>query len=145
VIDFVPGKQAWFEENEPREGASTEETWLGDAVNSDVPTCSPDDRVGEVRKRLESTDWKFCPVVNRENILLGVLSASVLAGNPDARAGDVMKSAMTYRPNLTLEQLLDDLRKRDFQGEALVTTLEGRLLGTISRADLETTIAHEQG
>ena len=144
MIDYVPGKQAWFEENQPREGTSKEETWLGDVANNGLPTCTPDERVGDVRKRLEATDSKFCPVVNQNHILLGVLSASVLAGNPESRAGDVMKSAMTYRPNLTLEQLLDDLRRRDFDGQALVTTLGGRLVGAISRADLEATLAHEQ-
>jgi CBS domain-containing protein len=113
-------------------------------VASETPTCSAEDRVGDVQKRIAETDFKFCPVVNEEGILLGVLSQSVLAANPEARAGDVMRSAQTYRPNLTLEQLLDDLRKSNFQGRALVTTAEGRLLGAISRADLEATLVHEQ-
>ena len=110
----------------------------------EIQTCSPEDRVGDVQKRIAETDYGFCPVVNKEGVLLGVLSASVLAANPEARAGDVMRSAQTYRPNLTLEQLLDDLRKSNFQGRALVTTAEGRLLGAISRDDLEATLAHEQ-
>jgi len=51
VIDYVPGKLAWFEENQPREGKAVEETWIGDVADPEVPTCGLKDRVGDVRGR----------------------------------------------------------------------------------------------
>ena len=48
MIDYVPGKLAWFEENQPREGKSADETWIGDVADADVPTCgsAPDSASG---------------------------------------------------------------------------------------------------
>jgi len=50
----------------------------------------------------------------------------------------------TFRPNVTLEELLKSMREHDIQTNSLVTTGEGRLLGAISRADAEATLAHDQ-
>jgi CBS domain-containing protein len=49
----------------------------------------------------------------------------------------------TFRPNVTLQELLDSMRKHDIQTNSLVTTGDGRLLGIISRADAEATLSHE--
>ncbi len=49
----------------------------------------------------------------------------------------------TFRPNMTLQELLKSMREHDIQTHSLVTTSDGRLLGVISRADAETTMAHE--
>jgi CBS domain-containing protein len=67
--------------------------------------------------------------------------------NPgDRRAEEVMAPGpKTFRPNLRLEDLLESMRQHDIQTNSLVTTGEGRLLGIISRADAEATLAHEQG
>jgi len=43
----------------------------------------------------------------------------------------------------TLEELLKSMRDHDIQTNSLVTTGEGKLLGVISRADAEATLAHE--
>ena len=52
--------------------------------------------------------------------------------------------AKTFRPNVTLQELLKSMRDHEIQTNSLVTTAEGRLLGVISRADAEATLAHEQ-
>jgi len=44
---------------------------------------------------------------------------------------------------VTLEELLKSMRDHDIQTNSLVTTGEGKLLGVISRADAEATLAHE--
>jgi predicted transcriptional regulator len=46
---------------------------------------------------------------------------------------------------VTLQELLKSMRDHEIQTNSLVTTAEGRLLGVISRADAEATLAHEQG
>jgi CBS domain-containing protein len=50
----------------------------------------------------------------------------------------------TFRPNVTLQELLKSMRDNEIQTNSLVTTGGGRLLGVISRADAEATLAHEQ-
>jgi len=142
VIDYVPGKLAWFEENQPREGKSADETWIGDVADADVPTCGLKERVGEVRRR--TADWDTCVVVGPEGVVLGLLRKAELEGDPTATAEQVMRSGpKTFRPNVTLEELLKSMRDHDIQTNSLVTTGEGKLLGVISRADAEATLAHD--
>ena len=142
VIDYVPGKLGWFEENQPREGKATNETWIGDVADADVPTCGLRERLGDVRGR--TADWDTCVVVGPERVVLGLLRKAELEGDPNATAEQVMRSGpKTFRPNVTLEELLKSMRDHDIQTNSLVTTGEGKLLGVISRADAEATLAHE--
>ena len=144
VIDYVPGKSAWYEENQPREGKAVDETWLGDVADASVPTCSLDERIGDLRERVGTDGRETCVVVNDEGIVLGLLRKKALAAQADLRVEDVMQPGpKTFRPNLTLEELLTYMREHDIQTNALVTTHEGRLLGVIVRADAEATLAHE--
>ena len=143
VIDYVPGKLAWFEENQPREGKTAEETWIGDGADAEVPTCGLQDRVGDVRRR--TADWDTCVVVGPERVVLGLLRKAELGGDPKATAEQVMRPGpKTFRPNVTLDELLKSMRDHDIQTNSLVTTGEGKLLGVISRADAEATLAHDQ-
>jgi hypothetical protein len=142
VIDYVPGKLAWYEENQPREGAALDETWIGDIADSEVPTCGLKDRVGDIRGR--TAGWDTCVVLGRERVVLGLLRKAELEGDPNATAERVMRPGpKTFRPNVSLEELLKSMRDHDIQTNSLVTTGEGRLLGAISRADAEATLAHE--
>ena len=143
MIDYVPGKQAWYEENEPREGKAIDEIWIGDVADSEVPTCGLKDRLGDVRSR--TAGWDTCVVVNSERVVLGLLRKKELDADPNATAEQVMRPGpKTFRPNVTLQELLKSMRDHDIQTNSLVTTLEGRLLGVISRADAEATLVHEQ-
>ncbi len=142
MVDYVPGKQAWYEENEPREGTATDEIWVGDVADAEVPTCALGERVGDLVAR--AADWDTCIVVTSERVVLGLLRKKELAADPGVTAEQVMRSGpKTFRPNVTLEELLKSMRDHDIQTNSLVTTLEGRLLGIISRADAEATMAHE--
>jgi len=143
VIDYVPGKVAWFEENLPREGKAADETWIGDVADSEVPTCGLKDRVGDVRGR--TVGWDTCVVVGPGRVVLGLLRTTELEGDPNATVERVMRPGpKTFRPNVTLEELLKSMREHDIQTNSLVTTGEGRLLGVISRADAGATLAHDQ-
>jgi len=142
VIEYMPGKQAWYEENQPREGRAVDEIWIGDVADSEVPTCDPAERIGDVRAR--TAGWDTCVVVNPERVVMGLLRKKELDGDPDSSAEQVMRlGPTTFRPNMTLPDLLQSMRDHDIQTNSLVTTLDGRLLGVISRADAEATLAHE--
>ena len=71
MIEYVPGKQAWYEENQPREGKAVDEIWVGDLAGSDVPTCGLSETIGEVRRR--TAGWDTCVVVDSERVVLGLL------------------------------------------------------------------------
>jgi Mg/Co/Ni transporter MgtE len=144
VFDYVPGKQAWYEENEPREGKATDEIWIGDVADGSVPTCHLNERIGELRDRVRADGRDTCVVINAHGIVLGLLRKKALEASSQATAEEVMDPGpKTFRPNVTLQELLKSMRDHDIQTNSLVTALDGRLLGVISRADAEATIAHE--
>ena len=144
MYDYVPGKQAWYEENGPREGKATDEIWIGDVADDSVPTCTLKERIGELRDRVRADGRDTCVVVDSERVVLGLLRKTALEANPQATAEEVMLSGpKTFRPNVTLPELLKSMRDHNIETNSLVTTGSGRLLGVISRADAEATFAHE--
>ena len=144
VIDYVPGKQGWFDENRPREGQSAEELWIGDVAANHVPTCALKETIGAVRDRLRESGQEACLVVNGQGIVLGMLREQALRGDPEKTAEEVMDPGpKTFRPSVEVEQVLEWMRRHDVRTFAPVTTLEGRLVGAISRADAEATFSHD--
>ncbi len=102
------------------------------------------ERVGDLRERLKGDEREICVVVNDARIVLGVLRKKSLAADASATAEQVMYDGpSTFRPNQTLEEMLKFMREHDLKGHSLITTPEGRLLGIISRNDLEATLAHD--
>src|ERR671919_1965921 len=68
VYDYAASKADWFACGQPREGLSTEVPWVGDLVSDDVPTCSPDERVGDVRERVTASGSDLCVVLDGERM-----------------------------------------------------------------------------
>ena len=144
MFDYVPGKEGWYEDNGPREGQATDEIWIGDVADSTVPTCHLKERVGELRDRVRADGRDTCVAIDPQGIVLGLLRNRALEASPQATAEEVMAPGpKTFRPNVTLQELLKSMRDHDIQTNSLVTAADGRLLGVISRADAEATFAHE--
>jgi CBS domain-containing protein len=140
----VPGKDGWFALNGSREGKASDETWLGDVADGEVPTCRLDERIGDLADRVRADGRDTCVVVNGGGIVLGILRKNALAADPARRAEEVMSPGpKTFRPDVTLEELLKFMREHDIKTNTLVTTSEGRLLGIISRVDAEATLSHD--
>ena len=121
-----------------------DEIWIGDVADRTVPTCRLDETIGEVRRRVQEDGRDTCVVVNDHGIVLGLLRKRGLESPDQTRVEEVMTSGpKTFRPNLTLQDLLSSMREHDVQTNSVVTTGDGRLLGIISRADAEATLSHE--
>src|SRR5438067_11361416 len=106
-IDYVRGKQAWYEGNEPREGKAIDEIWIGDVADAEVPTCGLTERIGSVRARVRAAGSETCVVVNSERVVLGLLRTSELDGDPEAIVEAVMRPVpATFRPSVTHQELL---------------------------------------
>ena len=137
VYDYAASKADWFACGQPREGLSTEVPWVLDLVSDDVPTCSPDDRVGDVRERVTASGSDLCVVLNAERIVVGILRGDALSKEVDARAEELMElGPKTVRPSTVVDELL---RRRSSQGVKswVVTTSRGVLLGLLKRDDAE--------
>jgi rhodanese-related sulfurtransferase/CBS domain-containing protein len=136
VFDYVPGKADWLARGLPREGQKATEKRVGDLVRTDAVTARLDDRVGDIRERVEASPYGFGFVVADRGTLLGRLRRSALEGNPNETAADVMEPGpSTVRADTPPPELASRLDKGGLT-TAVVTTPEGRLMGVVRRADL---------
>jgi CBS domain-containing protein len=136
VYDYVPSKIDWFANGLPREGKAAAVPWAGDLARDDVPTCTPNDRVGDVREHVVATGYDLCLVLNEDRIVLGLLRGDALSKVATARVRDVMElGPKTVRPNHPVEEL----QTRTNQGVKcwIVTTSHGEFRGLLLRTDAE--------
>jgi CBS domain-containing protein len=99
--------------------------------------CALDERVGEVRERIERSAYGFALVVSQGGVLLGRLRCSALDCDPALTVEEVMEPGpSTVRPHKAAGELADRLAERGLNW-AIVTDPEGRLLGVARREDLK--------
>jgi CBS domain-containing protein len=98
----------------PFEGDQGPETRSGHVARPDPPTCDLDDVAGA---------GEFCVVVER-GIVLAVVED-----------GEMRPGPSTFRPSVPREELAAYMDDHDLS-RTLITTLDGRLVGTVSRGDL---------
>jgi CBS domain-containing protein len=99
--------------------------------------CALDERVGEVRERIERSPYGFALVVSQGGVLLGRLRGSALDCDPALTVEEVMElGPSTVRPHRSAGKVAKRLAERGLNW-AIVTDPEGRLLGVARREDLE--------
>jgi CBS domain-containing protein len=70
-VDFpIPGQQKHFEEELKRMVAAT----VGDLMETEVVTCSPDDTLGDVASKMHDSDVTHMPVVDDKGALVGIIA-----------------------------------------------------------------------
>jgi predicted transcriptional regulator len=135
VYDYVAGKLDWLAAGEPVEGTSAGHPRAGDVARRDVPTCGLDERLGEVQARVRAAGWDACVVVNQERVVLGLLRAKELDGDPASRIEAAMRPGpSTFRPHVPIAEMAHHLVDHDVDN-APITTSDGRLVGLLRRAD----------
>lgn len=137
VYDYVTGKADWLAHNLPVEGDKAGTPTAGHLARDEVVTCGLHDRVGAVRDRLDDSPFPFALVISEAGVLLGRLRGSALNCDPGLPAEEVMEPGpSTVRPDRSAGKLAGRLADSNLRW-AIVTTPEGRLLGVVSREDLE--------
>ncbi|HYB28375.1 MAG TPA: CBS domain-containing protein [Solirubrobacteraceae bacterium] len=138
------GKVDWLAHNLPVEGERATPPTAGRLMRDDVVRSGADDHVADVLGLVERSTYPFALVTGRDDQLLGRVRASALRSAPaDTPVGEIMELApSTVRPHRAARAVAQRLADRNLRW-AIVTTPEGRLLGVVSREDLER--AAEQG
>src|SRR5947209_12850395 len=90
VYRYTAGKADWLANGLPIEGEQAGVTTVGQTARRGAPTCRLDERVGDVRPRVEAAGWDMCVVVNERNIVLGRVRREALGGDADAPIEKVM-------------------------------------------------------
>jgi CBS domain-containing protein len=135
VYDYVAGKADWGSAGLPLEGQDPSGNRAGAHARGDVPTCSPDERLQDVRRRVSR--WDTCFVVDERGVVLGRLGRSALRREDDVLAAEAMtEGPSTYRTSARLDRVVERMRQQDLTGVP-ITTSDGRLVGLLLREDAE--------
>jgi predicted transcriptional regulator len=102
----------------------------------DVAKCRLEERIEDVRPRVEDSPYRFALVVAPGGTLLGRIGKAALDSDANVTVDAAMEPGpSTVRADVSLESLRDRLDKRGFK-TAVVTTPDGVLLGVVRRQDL---------
>ena len=102
----------------------------------DVPTCSLEERLGDVAERARAAEWRACVVVNEARVVLGLLREKELGGEPDRRIEEVMRPGpTTFRPHVSVFEMARYMADHDLVS-CPVTTGDGELIGLLRREDV---------
>jgi Mg/Co/Ni transporter MgtE len=137
VYDYAAGKVEWLAHGLRAEGDHADRPTAGSLARQDAATCSIDDPVDEVLRRIEASPYGFALVLGRGGVLIGRARRSAFqAADPGGRTESFMEPGpSTIRPHLTVEELRDRLKRSDVK-TLLVTTSGGALLGVVRRDDV---------
>ncbi len=137
VYDFVDGKIGWLSHGLPTEGRGPHYATAGEAMRTNVPTCRYDQSTGDIRRILEASPERYCPVVNSEGIVLGRVRARELPDDDSLPVVSFMRPGPpTVRPREELRPLVERMHRAGV-GTILVTSTQGKLLGVVHRTDAE--------
>jgi predicted transcriptional regulator len=136
VYDYVAGKLDWLAAGLPTEGELANLPRAGTVARHDVPTCTMDERLGDVRERTRDADWDACVVVNEERVVMGLLRSRELdRGEPDRRIEEAMRPGpSTFRPHVPIDEMASYMIRHDLES-APISSSDGRLVGLLRRQD----------
>ncbi len=133
IYCYKAAKTDWMAAGLPIEGEAAARANAGKLAKTDLPRARIDEAVDEIRKRVSASAWNCAVVVSEGSVVLGFLDAAALGG-VRARAEEIMQAdPLTIRPNLEPGDIREKL---DGAQHALVTDLDGKLIGLVRRADL---------
>ena len=136
MYDFRAGIQDWMGSGLPTAGTNAARPRLVDVVRRNVPTCALGERLGDVRDRVLGEGWDACVVVSDARVVLGLLRAKELRGDPNLPVERAMRPGpSTFRPFVTVEEMRRTMTDRNLASSP-VTTADGRLVGVVLRADV---------
>jgi deazaflavin-dependent oxidoreductase (nitroreductase family) len=90
-----------------------------------------------VSERVQQVGWNACVVVNDERVVMGLLRADQLAGDPMHSVEHAMRPGpSTFRPNVAITEMAEYMARHNLESSP-VTTSDGRLVGLLVRTDAE--------
>jgi CBS domain-containing protein len=117
------------------EGRLAEMPTAGSVARDDGPTASLEEPLGDVRERVQRSDFDTAVVVNAEGIVLGILRPKHLDGPDKLRVEEVMSAGpSTFRPHVLIHEITHYMHEHEVDSVP-VTTGDGRLVGLLLRED----------
>jgi len=131
VYRYQAGRADWFAAGLPREGKEAGTPRVADIAQRDVPTCRLDERVGDVRDRRAADGSEPFVVVDGDRVVLGLVDAEALTGDPTTPIERVMQSdPVSFRPDVRIGETPQYFKQHGVR-HTLVTTSDGVLIGLL--------------
>src|SRR5579863_8746396 len=135
VHEYKAGKLDWLAAGLPTDGENSQRPRASTAARRDVPTCSADERLGDVRARCSAAGWAAAVVVDENQVVHGLLRAKELARGDDLTVAAAMRPGpSTFRPYVPIKEMADYMTEHGLES-APVTTSDGKLVGLLLRSD----------
>ena len=135
MYDYTSGKQDWLAAGLPTEGRVASWPRAGTVATTDAPTCALAERLGDVAERVRAAGWDACVVVNEERVVLGLLRADELRGDPETSVERAMRPGpSTFRPHVPIVEMARYMIEHEL-ASVPITTGEGALIGVLRRDD----------
>lgn len=136
VYDYVAGKLDWMAAGLPTEGTNEGKPRAGALARKDVPTCSVDERLDDVRRRVQAAGWDAVVVVNEERIVFGLLRSKELGRDGEQSISQVMRPGpSTFRPYVLAEEMAKFMVDHKLESSP-ITSSDGRLVGLLLQKDV---------
>ncbi|HEV2218077.1 MAG TPA: CBS domain-containing protein [Candidatus Dormibacteraeota bacterium] len=136
VYDYTAGKLDWMAAGLLTEGTNASLPRAGDLARKDVPTCTPEEKLGAVRDRVHSLGWDAVVVLNAERIVFGLLRARELALDGDQEIARALRPApSTFRPYVLAKEMARRMVEHKLESSP-ITTSDGRLVGLLLQKDV---------
>jgi Mg/Co/Ni transporter MgtE len=104
---------------------------VADVAEREVSTCRLDERVGDVRTRHRPDGADPIVVVDHDHVVLGLVDAEVLGGDPAAPIERTMQpDPVSFRPDVRVGETPQYFKKHGVR-HTLVTTSDGVLVGLL--------------
>ena len=143
VHDYVLGKADWRGAGLPLDGTRLELQVIADAMRPDIPTCDPNETIGEVGKRVKEAGWEDCVVIDCDGLVVGRLRSTSWDLDPNLAANAVMQAGpTTVRPDQPLDRLVKRMDRRPTP-LVVAATAQGGLLGAVIRENAHRVLSGE--
>ena len=144
MFEYIGGRRDWFAAGRGMEGTRARRLQAGAVARRNVPTCRLDDRLSDVRARVQVSGWDVCIVVNEAGVVLGRLGRAAWSSRRRATSVErAMDIPTTYRPDVPLESLIDRGRGHADAG-FLITDSDGVLIGVVDRREARRLVETER-
>ncbi len=143
VYDYTLGIADWKAAGEPIEGPPVDMQVVADATRPDIPTASPQERLGAARDRTETAGWDEALVIDCDGVVVGRLRGDIWDRDSNLQVVEVMEPGpTTVRPNGALAPLVKRMEERGTR-LVTVTTPQGVLIGVVILQDAQRIVTGE--
>lgn len=131
VFDYVGGKADWRAGGMNIEGTASDQLTVKAVLSTDDVIVSASDLLGDIRAKVRLAEGDAAIVTTSDGTVLGRIRGKNLSKEDSLTAEQAMRSGpSTIRPDMELDSAVEWMESAGIRS-VLVTTPEGRLLGTL--------------